>query len=250
MRDERSMIRLYVDAPLSPGATLTLPEKQSHYLLHVMRLKEGDALSIFNGRDGQWRATLTQPKKHGAALVLHEQQRMQKDEAPLTLYFAPIKRGHGDLAVEKASELGVTTLIPLLTARTVATRVPLERLQAIAIEAAEQCERLSVPQLMPPRPLESAFADGVAGAPLFLCAEFGEALPIATALEKGRPAGVIIGPEGGFTPDEMAFLRSQRGIIPVSLGPRVLRADTAAIAALSVIQALRGDWTEARHSLG
>lgn len=239
------MIRLFVDAPLTAQANVPLSDKQAHYLNHVMRVGEGEELLVFNGRDGEWRARFM-PKKKSADIVIAGQMRVQENEKSLHLFFAPIKRGHGDMAVEKASELGVTELTPIITARTITTRVPTERLAAIAIEAAEQCERLSVPVVHEPSRLQDVFANWPKNEKIFLCAEFGAATPIATALQKERPAGIIVGPEGGFTETEMKWLCAQDFITPVSLGPRVLRADTAAIAAISVIQAVAGDWTEVR----
>ncbi|MBI3419830.1 MAG: 16S rRNA (uracil(1498)-N(3))-methyltransferase [Proteobacteria bacterium] len=238
------MIRLFIDQPLAPGTCLKLDEKQSHYLLHVMRLGPGDALLLFNGRDGEWRAVM-QPAKKGAAGVEVAEQTKKQDVPPdLWLLFAPIKRGHGDLIAEKASELGASRLLPITTRRTVVGRVPVARYRSIATEAAEQCERLSVPEVEETQPLAKLLEKWDPKRVLLFCAEAGEAKPIVEVLQdlKPGPLAVLTGPEGGFVEDEFKLLRAKSYIRPVRLGPRVLRADTAAIAALTLVQALKGDW--------
>ena len=234
------MIRLFVSTDLSTASTFALDEKQSHYLKHVMRQNDSDKILVFNGRDGEWLGTLSISKKT-VLVTAHQQTRPQINEGQLTLIFAPIKRGHGDMTIEKASELGASALYPIITERTVVSRVPIDRYGAIAIEAAEQCERLSVPKIHPAQKLDTLLAGWNEHKHILLCAEQGEATPIATAIISMNMPGlaVMIGPEGGFSDGEFAKLRSLPYVTPVTLGSRILRADTAAISALSIIQALK-----------
>lgn len=234
------MIRLFVSADLSAGSSFQLDEKQSHYLKHVMRQNDGDEILVFNGRDGEWNASLSITKKN-IIVTANAQTRAQINEGQLSLIFAPIKRGHGDMTIEKASELGVSALYPMITDRTVVTRVPIDRYEAIAIEAAEQCERLSVPKIHPAQKLDALLAGWNPHRHIVLCAETGEAAPIVSAIASlNMPAlAVMIGPEGGFSAHEFEILRGLPYVTPVTLGPRILRADTAAISALSIIQALK-----------
>jgi 16S rRNA (uracil1498-N3)-methyltransferase len=232
------MIRLYINADIIVQNTLPLDEKQGHYLRHVMRKNDGDEVLVFNGRDGEWFATLTLTKKQ-TLLTIQKQTRPQHTEKPLILFFAPIKRGHGDMVIEKATELGATDLYPIITERTIVTRIPHDRYEAIAVEAAEQCERLCVPKIHEAQKLESLIKHWDNTKPIFLCAEEGAATPLANAVKTTPAHALMIGPEGGFSPNEFTMLRKQPFIIPVTLGTRILRADTAAIAALSIVQALR-----------
>ncbi len=236
------MIRLFVSADCSASSSFPLDEKQSHYLKHVMRQNDGDEILVFNGRDGEWQGTLAITKK-SVVVTTHKQTRKQINEGQLTLLFAPIKRGHGDIAIEKASELGASELYPIITERTVVTRVPTERYEAIAIEAAEQCERLSVPKIHDAQKLDVLLKNWNPNKHILLCAEAGDATPIATAMASmNMPAlAVMVGPEGGFSDKEFQVLRALPFVTPVTLGPRILRADTAAISALSIIQALKKD---------
>lgn len=233
------MIRLFVSHSFKDQTPLTLDEKQSHYLLHVMRCGEGDGVLAFNGVDGEWLVRMAMQKKKTIQLIFEKKIRAQTQEPDVQLLFAPIKRGHGDVTVEKATELGVTCLSPVITQRTVVTRVPLERYKAIAIEAAEQCERLSVPQIDNVQKLETVIKNWDHSRPLLWCAEEGEAQPIMTAATVlgGKPVSILVGPEGGFTPEELTLLRNQVFVVPVTLGPRILRADTAAVAALALVAA-------------
>lgn len=242
--------RLFLEDNLSTGACLTLSADHSHYLGVVLRLIEGDSVRLFNGREGEWRAMISESpksKKKGIAVTLVEQLREQKSEPDLWLCCATIKRAHFDFMIMKATELGVSVIQPILTARTQIREANPERLRAIAIEAAEQSERLSVPEIRTPISLDTLVKEWPRPRLPLLCAEFGDAQPIAQALSgalaRARPtAAVITGPEGGFTKDEMAMMRALQEILPVRLGPRILRADTAAIAALSCWQSLCGDW--------
>jgi 16S rRNA (uracil1498-N3)-methyltransferase len=239
--------RLFVGAPLSAGAAVVLDSEQVHYLRSVLRLEPGDAVALFNGQEGEWLARIETFGKHAGAARLERQTRVQRGEAALWLLFAPIKRARIDLIAEKATELGATRLIPVLTRRTNVARVNTERLRATAREAAEQTERLSVPAVAEPQRLDQALAAFPADRQLILCDESGTAPPIAAALRQApNPLAILIGPEGGFAPDELDGLRKLPFVTPVGLGPRVLRADTAAISALAVFQALVGDWARDR----
>lgn len=235
------MIRLFVSSDLSAAASFALDEKQSHYLRHVMRQNDGDTILMFNGRDGEWKAALQISKKSITVTPLLK-TRAQLNEGHIALIFAPIKRGHGDMSVEKASELGAATLYPIITDHTVVSRVPVERYEAITIEAAEQCGRLSVPKVHAAQKLDVLLSSWNPNKHILLCAETGQTTPIVNALAGLNMPGiaVMIGPEGGFSEREFKLLRSLEFITPVTLGPRILRADTAAISALSIIQAIKG----------
>jgi 16S rRNA (uracil1498-N3)-methyltransferase len=237
-------VRLYVEAPLADGARVVPDEGQAHYLLHVIRAQIGDKVSLFNGRDGEWLARLAEKKKHDCALVCEKRVAVQDAVPDLWLAFAPIKKTPADYVVQKATELGVRALLPVFTRRTIASRVNLERVRANAIEAAEQSGRLSVPEVRDPVTLEALVAKWPKERRLIFCDEAGDARPIAEALgkEASSPFAIITGPEGGFDPTERDLLRAQPFVLPVTLGHRILRADTAALAALAVWQSVRGDW--------
>ena len=238
--------RLYSDAPLAAGAGVELDSDQGHYLRHVLRLQRGAAVALFNPRDGEWRAAVDGFTKDRCRLVVESLRRSaEAPAAELSLLFAPIKRARLETLIEKATELGVTRLLPVLTRHTDIGRVNLERLAAIAREAAEQCERLSLPEIAQPQPLHQVLADWP-GTPLLVCAESGPTRPlaaVAAALPPG-PVAFLIGPEGGFATSELDELARHPFVAHIGLGPRVLRAETAALAALSCWQALRGDWSE------
>ncbi|MCC7259735.1 MAG: 16S rRNA (uracil(1498)-N(3))-methyltransferase [Alphaproteobacteria bacterium] len=237
-------IRLYVNEPLSVGGQAMLDAPQAHYVQHVMRCREGDGALLFNGRDGEWRAEFRHIGKKSAELRLLEQTQPQKTEPDIWLAFAPIKHGRIDFLAEKATELGASALIPVITAHTIVSRVNTERLQANAVEAAEQSERLSVPEVREPVRLENLLGAWPDGRLLFVGDERGGGVPIvqAAAEAKGTPVALLIGPEGGFSAAEFEILERLPYIRRVGLGPRVLRADTAALAALACLQAARGDW--------
>jgi 16S rRNA (uracil1498-N3)-methyltransferase len=248
--------RLFLDADFSAGAVLSLDKDQAHYLVTVMRRKAGDGVRVFNGRDGEWRAEIAEAGRRNATLAIEEQTQAQITPPDLALYFAPVKKARTDFIVEKATELGARSITPMMTARTIADRVKTERLAAIAREAAEQTERLDLPQIGEPVSLTALIKDWEADRTLIFCDEGGDddskpwggdagrAAPIAQALSGAKmgPCAILIGPEGGFAPEERALLRSQSFVLPVTLGPRILRADTAVVAAMSVWQALQGDW--------
>ena len=235
--------RLYLSDPLSEGAVLPLGEKPAHYLLHVMRLAPGAPVSLFNGRDGEFAATLDARSKHGATVRLGAQTRAPRPEADLTLVFAPLKRGPTDLVIEKATELGDSAIQPVFTAFTVAETVRLERWEAIAREAAEQCERLSVPALLEPLPLARLLGEWPAERRLLFADARAEGLvsPAEALSDDPAAAALFIGPEGGFDPREVQALSAHPAARGVTLGPRVLRAETAVIAGLALIQAAWGD---------
>lgn len=247
--------RLLIEDTLAAGAEIALDEGQSRYVGTVLRLEAGAALRVFNARDGEWRAQVSEKTKRGVRLRVAERLREAQLGPDLDLLFAPVKRHATDLIVEKATELGVRRLRPVVTQRTIAETVRLDRLHAIAREAAEQTERFDTPDIVEPVSLARALDGWDAARPLIYADEAGEAPPIFEALfpwSAGGPAGegagaprmiaLLIGPEGGFTPEERRMLRDQPFVIPVSLGPRILRAETAVIAALAVIQAHWGDW--------
>jgi len=237
--------RLHVEAPLAAGATVALDADRAHYLLHVLRLKPGAAVALFNGRDGEWRASLAEAGKRGAALAVEAQLRPQAAEPDLWLCFAPIKSGRIDFLAEKAGELGAAVLQPVLTRHTDVARVNTDRLRANAREAAEQCERLSVPAVQEPVDLARLLAVWDSQRILYVCSESGSAPPFAEVLAARAPgpAAVMIGPEGGFARLELDELARHPFVLRVGLGPRILRAETAAVAALACWQALHGDWT-------
>ncbi len=237
-------VRLHVEATLGEGARVVPSDGQAHYLLHVMRAKAGDRLRLFNGRDGEWRARLVEAGKRACVLECEIQTAPQREVPDLWLVFAPIKKTPADFLAQKATELGVRLLQPVLTHRTIVRRVNVERLRANAIEAAEQAGRVSVPEVREPVDLPRLLADWPNGRRLLFCDEAGAAPAIADALDEA-PAGpwaILTGPEGGFDPAERAALRAKPFVVPASLGQRILRADTAALAALAVWQSVKGDW--------
>jgi 16S rRNA (uracil1498-N3)-methyltransferase len=241
--------RLFVDADLGRGAEIGLDADRTHYLRHVLRLETGATIKLFNGRDGEWQARAAGFGKKSATLVVEAQCRKQ-DEAPdLWLVFAPIKHGRIDFLAEKATELGVSVLQPVMTQHTAVTRVNVARLRAHAVEAAEQCERLTVPAVHDVVTIDKLLTQWPGERRILLCAEAGSATPIAAALQvharepRGNKAAwaILIGPEGGLARAELDALLKLPFVTPVGLGPRILRADTAALAALACWQAILGD---------
>lgn len=247
-RYEFRLQRLHVEDGLAAGGQIALDRAQSNYLLNVLRMKDGDEVLLFNGRDGEWRAALRQEGRKQASLVARERTRPQAPLADLHYLFAPLKHARLDYMVQKAVEMGAGALRPVLTRYTQSGRVNLERMRANAVEACEQCGVLAVPAIEEPVALEALLAGWQAGegARMLVFCDEGEASqnPLA-ALEKlspGTPLAVLVGPEGGFSEEERVLLRAQPFVVPMPLGPRVLRADTAAVAALAVVQARLGDW--------
>jgi 16S rRNA (uracil1498-N3)-methyltransferase len=243
-----SVSRLFVQADLSQGIEAPLGESQAHYLRHVMRLGDGARLLLFNGCDGEWSATLSLRGKKAAVARIEMQTRVQEREPDVWLCFAPVKRARIDFIAEKATELGASVLQPVITQHTAVERVNVERLAANAVEAAEQTERLTVPEVRAPLDLTRLLEAWPTGRCLLLCDETGSGPPIAEALAgldaaaRSVPWAIMIGPEGGFTQAELTALRRMKDVVAVGLGPRILRADTAALAALACWQAMIGDW--------
>lgn len=242
--------RLFIDQPLSAGAMVAADERVLHYLRNVMRRAPGDAVALFNGRDGEFEAEIAALDKRKAALKVTRLRRVQDKVPDLVLCFAPLKKDAIDFLIEKATELGVAAFQPVMTRRTVASRLNLERLRANVIEAAEQSERLTVPEVRAPIVFEALVSAWEPSRHMILCAETGPARPLADALKgltshvSGPNAWAIFcGPEGGFHVSELDRLRTLPFVTPVGLGPRILRADTAALSALSVFQAILGDGT-------
>ena len=251
--DHRTALRLWVAGDLAAGAPTMLDGDQAHYLRAVMRRAIGDELLVFNGRDGEWLARIAALSKSAGQLAPIRQTRAQAQGIDLQLVFAPIKRARMEILIEKAVELGASALVPVITRRTIVSRLNLERLSAHAREAAEQTERLDVPALSAPRSLEAVLGDWNPSRRLLFCDETGDAPSLATVLQGVELCpeswAVLIGPEGGFDPAELDLIRGFPFATRVSLGPRVLRADTAALAALAVFQALRGDWGTPRGAV-
>ena len=239
------MIRLFVPQDLAPGYGVVLTLDQSRYLTSVMRQAIGAQVALFNGRDGEWTATLTETGKRGSLLKVDEQVRPMALGPDLDLVIALVKRGRVETIVEKAAELGVRRVRLTVTRRTNVDFVKLGRLDAIAMEAAEQTGRLDVPTVEDPVKLAEILDGWDPARTLVFCDEGGDASPAIQALAgSAGPAAILIGPEGGFAPEERERLRSLPFVTPVSLGPRILRADTAAISALTLWQAAAGDWRE------
>ena len=234
---------------LASGAEIELNRGQAHYLRSVLRLNSGAAVAVFNETDGEWLARLCELGK-GAALAVETQLReaLPEAETDVWLVFAPVKRARLDWLVEKATELGVSALLPVWTARTQVERVNLDRLRAHAVEAAEQSERLSIPELRAPEPLERLLAAWPGERRLIVCDESGAGEPISDAAARLAPGPValLVGPEGGFDETELDAFGKLSFVTRVGLGPRVLRAETAALAALAVFQAIAGDWRRSR----
>jgi len=228
------MIRLHVEAPLASGTAIEATESQVHYLGGVMRRAAGDAVHLFNGRDGEWTGRIASLSRHKATFAVETLIRPQCAETDLWLAFAVLKRNATDLVVQKATELGVSALLPVFTERTNAGRINLDRLRTIAIEAAEQSERLTVPGIHPVRKLHDFLTSWPAGRSLFVALERANAPPLTPMT---GPSGLLIGPEGGFGPHDQMLLDQWSLVRPVSLGPRILRADTAAIVGLALLQA-------------
>lgn len=237
-------LRLFVDAPLGAAARIKIEEGQAHYILNVMRAKVGDRLSLFNGRDGEWLTEMRETAKRHCTVECVAEIAPQAEVPDVWLVFAPVKKTPADYLTQKATELGVRVLQPVITRRTIVTRVNTERMAANAIEAAEQSGRVSVPEIREPLAFDKLLAQWPKERRILFCDEGGDCLPIAKALAASAPGpwAVFTGPEGGFDPAERAALRGLPLVTPVSLGGRILRADTAALAALAVWQSICGDW--------
>jgi 16S rRNA (uracil1498-N3)-methyltransferase len=250
--------RLYITAALKTGAAAPLSQAQAHYLKNVLRRSEGDEVRLFNGRDGEFAGEIAALKKKAGLVAVKAQTRMQETGPDLTLCFAPVKRGPLEMIIQKATEIGVARFLPVITERTTAPKINCERLEAIAIEAAEQCGRMDVPMVAAPVKLERVLDDWPTEQQLAFCDEAGDdedaewggrhgrAAPALEALKttnsKAHKWAVLTGPEGGFSFAERKRIRTMAFVTPITLGPRILRADTAALAALVLWQAALGDW--------
>ncbi|MEL6979986.1 MAG: 16S rRNA (uracil(1498)-N(3))-methyltransferase [Pseudomonadota bacterium] len=241
--------RLHLDATLGDGARIEPPKEAAHYIATVMRAGQGDRFLVFNGRDGEWLAEIESASKRAVTLRLLHRTRPPAPPPDLWLLFAPIKKARTDFIVEKACELGCRRILPVITERTQSDRVNIERLQAHVIEAAEQCELVFAPEVAAPQTLKAALGAWPAKRALHFCDETRGAPPFAT-IAASPPAAILIGPEGGFSPAEAAWLRGLPFIRPASLGPRVLRADTAAAAAITLWQDAVGDFRASETQVG
>lgn len=247
MGANRTLQRLYLRADLGPGAEIELDRGQANYLVNVLRMLEGDQILAFNGRDGEWQAALAKRGKRDWALAVAALERGQTEPPDLRYLFAPLKHGRLDYMVQKATEMGAGRLTPVLTQYGQVKSLNRQRMEANAIEAAEQCGLLTVPAIEEPVPL-AELLDGwpstESARRIVFCDEASEGDdPVATLGRIGpSPVAVLVGPEGGFSPEERERLRSLDFVTPIGLGARILRADTAAVAALAIVQAVIGDW--------
>ncbi len=244
MRANYTMQRLFIDAPLGKGLPVPASPEQFNYLANVLRMSEGTEVLLFNGREGEWKSILTFTAKKKLALTPIEQVRPQPPHPDLHFLFAPLKVGRLDYLAQKAVEMGAGTIQPVLTQHTQVQKIGVERLQANVIEAAEQCGILSIPPVLEPRKLDALLSNWDASRRIIFCDEdaaTNNPLGKLGAIREKHLA-VLIGPEGGFSENERILLRSLPFVTPIPLGPRILRADTAAVAALAVVQAIIGDW--------
>ena len=252
--------RIYLDAPLAGGHEVALDRDQANYLLNVLRLERGDELLLFNGRDGEWQARLSGVGKRALAASVGERRREQPQPLDLHFLFAPLKHARLDYLVQKAVEMGASRLQPVITRHTQVARLNLDRMRANAIEAAQQCGILTLPEIAEPVAFKTLAGSIDADRLLVFCDEAAEVKDPLAALAQARasarallpaeaaraavPLAVLIGPEGGFSEDEREALRQRPNVVRIALGPRILRADTAAVAALALVQAVLGDWRD------
>jgi 16S rRNA (uracil1498-N3)-methyltransferase len=241
--------RLFIDQPMVAGAILPLDKQQMNYLINVLRMGEGDSLLVFNGINGEWQAQLTAVQKKSAALMLLDQTRSQSPLGNIWLCFAPIKSARLDYVVQKAVEMGASKLIPMITNRTQggrgAAKLNLDRMRANMIEAAEQCGVLAIPELSNQTKLAGLLESLAPDRHIIFCDESAEVTDSLEALQhvpRGAPVALFIGPEGGFDENERKAILNRTPVTPIALGPRILRADTAAVAALTLVQIACGDW--------
>ena len=239
----KSTPRLYVAQLLSAGAEIALAAEQAHYLGGVLRLAAGDPVAIFNGVDGEYLAHVAEVAKKKMVLRLEKQTNAVQPPPDIDYLFAPLKHSRLDYLVQKATELGARRLRPVITARTIAERVNLERMRSNVIEAVEQCNQVFVPEVLEPVSLNAALLNWDSKRALIYCDETaaqGDAIAVLSKLKV--PAAILVGPEGGFTQEERAMLKALPYVHAIALGPRIMRADTAAVAVLALVQAVLGDW--------
>ena len=241
--------RLHIEAPLAAGQRIALDGAQANYLRNVLRLQAGGTVLVFNGRDGEWHAVMTDGGKRSAALIVGEQARPQTAPLDLHYLFAPLKHARLDYMAQKAVEMGASRLQPVLMQHSQVSRVNLDRMRANAIEAAEQCGILTLPEIAPPISFDQMIGERDAERLLVFCDEAAEVRDPVAALAAARkgtpqPIAVLIGPEGGFAEHERSALTGLPNIVRLALGPRILRADTAAVAALALVSSVLGDWRE------
>jgi 16S rRNA (uracil1498-N3)-methyltransferase len=246
-RSHKTLSRLFIDAPLAAGASLELGREQTNYVLTVMRMKAGEALVVFNGRDGAWMARIADAHRKGAILEMVVQTEHQTPKSDLWFGFAPLKTGRLDYLVQKATEMGAGVIQPVITRYTQVQKIRGDKLVANVIEAAEQCEVLSVPEVPEEIGLTELLSHWQQTQGLRRLVFCDESAPNHSPVQQlrdldGLPIGILVGPEGGFSDDERKLLLALGFVVPISLGPRILRADTAAVAALTVVQSIIGDW--------
>ena len=246
--NSKKKIRLFVSLSLNEGKTLILPEKSSHYLCNVMRSQNNQTISCFNGNDGEFDCLIEAIHKKQTQIKVIKKTKSLQEQTDVWLLFAPVKKEQTDFIIEKATELGVSKIIPVITERTINTNIRKDRFEAQAIEASEQCGRISIPQISQETKLTELIKSWDNNRILFFMDEkgLGESCIKAFSAFKNSPVAVLTGPEGGFSEDEASLLRSQLFVKDVSLGPRILRAETAAVSALSVWQAVAGDWNKSK----
>jgi len=237
-------IRLYIELPFREGVAVNMTKDQAHYLGNVMRQSEGDHLLIFNGVDGEWLGRIESLSRKGGSVLPLEQVRDQETRPDIWLVFAPIKRARFDMVVEKATELGVGKIAPVITRYTGHDRVRIDRMHAITLEAAEQCSGTSLPEIEEPVKLDHLLDHWPEDRPLYYCDERRGAKPFQTVLSDSQTdkGAILVGPEGGFSEEEHERLGKHPAAVPVTLGPRILRAETACLAALAIWQTAHGDW--------
>jgi len=246
-RDYKSFPRVHVEADLAAGRPVSLDADQANHLVNVLRLKEGDAAILFNGRDGAWLGKITKAGKKGATLDVVVQTAHQTSPSDLWFGFAPLKTGRLDYVVQKATEMGAGVIQPVITEFTQVRRLKADKLEAYTLEAAQQCEVLTLPRIADEIDLKPLLAGWRSAQGLRRLLFADESAPAGSPVDtighlQGLPVGILVGPEGGFSDAERELLLAQDFVIPVSLGPRILRADTAAVAALCLVQAIIGDW--------
>jgi len=239
----KTTARLFVDQELKAGAEISLSPEQSHYLANVLRIAAGDGVHIFNGRDGEYLAHVAQVLKRAVILRCEVLRSDAKPPPDIDYLFAPLKHQRLDYLVQKATELGAKRLRPVITSRTIAERVNLGRMHANVVEAAEQCNLVYVPEVLEPQSLNHVIREWDMARALIYCDEVAKQADPLLALQKLKlPAAILVGPEGGFTIEERSMLTALTFVTAVSLGPRIMRADTAAVAVLALVQAVLGDW--------